>query len=134
MKSASLGVVAALAWSAAGCGIFSPHESVVLAIAEVEAPTGIPPGTQLSVVLTVQTGGCTTFDRLQTERDGSSATVTAWGRSPAKGRNLSCTADIRYDRHTVRFDPPFGSTFNITVSQPLHGQDGPAHVVTVRIQ
>jgi prophage tail gpP-like protein len=131
MRIVSLGFAVALVSSGAGCWILAPHESVILPVTEIAAPASIPAGTQLSVVLTVQTGGCTRFDRIETERTATRATITAWGREPASGRNVQCTADIRYDRHTVNFNPPFGSTFDIVINRE---GEGPALARRVRIE
>jgi len=78
MKSALLGVVAgALLGSATACvGIFSPGERVILGVSEVAAPEAISPGTPLTIVLTVETGGCRRFDHIETERFERGANIT----------------------------------------------------------
>ena len=132
MKSALLGVAAfALVSSASGCGNFGPDQSVILGVTEVAAPASIAPGTSLSVVLTVVTAGCTGFDHIETQRSASEATITVWGRDGAKGRDdVLCPQVISHEKHTVRFDPPFASTFTVTVDQGTM----PPHTVTVRVQ
>ena len=133
MKSALLGVAAfALVSSASGCGIFGPDQSVVLGVSDVAAPASIAPNTSLTVALTVVSGGCKRFAHIETDRSASGANITVWGRDAAKGRNdILCTQDIRHEVRTVRFDPPFASTFTVTVDQGGHM---PPHTVTVRVQ
>jgi hypothetical protein len=130
VKSALLGFVgAALVSSASGCAsIFGYDKAVVLAVTEIAAPASIPSGTRLSAVVTVESGGCREFDRLETKRNQSGATFVAWGRDRG-GKNVSCPADVRYDRVPAHFDPPFGSTFTLAA-----GRDRLAPIsVTVRI-
>jgi hypothetical protein len=131
MRSELLGVVGAVLFSSAtAChGIFGSDNAVILPVPEVAAPASIPAGTPLSVELTVQSGGCLNFDRVEKKRSGSTATITAWGRDGA-GRNVACPDIIRYNRVTVQFDPPFSSTFVIMVSQGAM----PATIVTVRVE
>jgi|SRR5688572_29623760 len=130
MKSALLGVAAfVLSLTASGCNIVGFPSAVILPVTEVDAPEAISAGAPLSVSLTVQSGGCRRFDRVETDRTASGASITAWGRDGG-GRNNVCTTDIRYDRVSVRFDPPFPSPFVITVGQGAM----PATVVTVRVE
>jgi hypothetical protein len=110
---------------------FGPDQSVILGVSELSAPTSIAPGSPLSVVLTVQTGGCVHFDYIEAWRDASSATLTAWGTDGRIGnRKALCTADIRYDPHTYQFAPPFANPFTITVNP---GGINPL-VATVQVQ
>jgi len=131
MKSALLGVVAAaLLGSATACiGIFSPTEPIILGVSEIEAPASISPGTPLTVALNVELGGCKRFDRIETERSATGASVTVWGRTRT-GRGTVCTTDIRFESHSVRFDPPFTSTFTLSV----HRGRMPPHQVVVRVE
>jgi hypothetical protein len=128
MKSAMLGLVVLVA-SVSGCSsIFGSDKAVVLAVTEIEAPASIPAGTALSAIVTVESGGCRRFDRLETNRTASGATIVAWGRD-ASGKNVACTSDIRYDHVPARFDPPFASTFTLSADR---AGTTPV-VVTVRI-
>jgi hypothetical protein len=99
-----------------GCNPFAPDQSVRLGVSQLDAPQTIPAGTTLTVVLTVQLGGCLSFDRIVIERTSANATLTAMGTSAAKGKkDVSCPLDIFYEPHTVQLDPPFSSPFTITV-------------------
>jgi hypothetical protein len=120
MKSVLLAVVAiALAGSVTGCGIiFGPDQSVILAVETIDAPTTVGPAASFTAVLTVVTGGCRQFDRIEVRRNASSATVTAWGTDGSIGRDdIVCPADFRTELHSVRFEPPFAGTFNISVNR-----------------
>jgi hypothetical protein len=128
MKSAMLGLVV-LVGSVSGCSsVFGSDKAVVLAVTEIEAPASIPAGTALSAIVTVESGGCRRFERLETNRTGSGATIVAWGRD-AGGKNRACTTDIRYDHVPASFDPPFTSTFTLSANR---AGTTPV-VVTVRI-
>lgn len=131
MKSALLGVAAFALASTTGCGLLGPDQSVVLGVAEIDAPVTIAPGASLSVVLTVETGGCRRFDRVETNRSESGANITVWGRDGAKGRDdIMCPQDLRTERHSVRFDPPFAPVFTVSVNQGRM----PPSTITVRVQ
>jgi hypothetical protein len=120
MKRALLGVVAGLVGSATGCILVSgPGEKVMMDVGSIEAPVSIASGTPLSVMLSVMGGPCTDFDRFETNRDQSQATITAWGRNHSEKQDANCQLDIGFIHwRSLRFDPPFGSTFTITVIRP----------------
>jgi hypothetical protein len=106
--------------AAGGCSLSTeaPGGSVALGIDNIEAPERIAAGTPLDVVLTVVVGGCLVFEDFLTNRTGDGASVIARGRDerPSSG---SCTEDLRPEPHSVRFEPPFGSTFTVTALRPL---------------
>jgi hypothetical protein len=106
-------------------------QSFVFNVSKIDAPASIAPGTSLSVVLTAVSGGCARFDHIETQRNASGASITVWGVNPAIGNpEMACTADIRNEPHTVSFDPPFATTFTVSVNRP---QLAPL-TATVRIQ
>jgi hypothetical protein len=106
-------------------------QSFIFTVAKIDAPASIAPEASLSVVLTAVSGGCARFDRTETQRTASGATVTLWGVNPAIGHpDMPCTADIRMEPHTVTFDPPFAGTFTVSVRRP---QSDPL-TATVQIQ
>ena len=127
MKSALLGVaVAVLAGSTAGCHdpvrsspIPPSGQAFIFHISKINAPDSVLPGVPLSVVLTALSGGCARFDRIETEKNSSGASVTVWGVNPQIGNpRMACTADLRVEPHTLTFDPPFASSFTIVVNRP----------------
>jgi hypothetical protein len=120
MKKALLGVVVGLVGSATGCSLLSgPDDKVMMSVATIEAPASIDSDASLSVVLSVVAGPCTDFDRFETNRDQSGATIVAWGRNRSGEQNDNCEIDIALvQQRSVRFDPPFGSTFTVTVVRP----------------
>jgi hypothetical protein len=99
------------------CNPFAPDQSVQLGASKLDAPQTITSGSSLNVVVTVQLGGCLSFDRIVTERTTTNATLTVLGTDAAKGRkNVSCATYIFYEPHTVRLDPPFSNPFTITAN------------------
>jgi hypothetical protein len=122
-------IVIALAGLTA-CNPFAPDQSVVLEVESLDAPATISPGAQLTVVLTVTTGGCTLFDHIAVLRGTSGAQLVAMGLNTAKGKtNYSCPANIRSDPHSYTLDPPFQSPFTIRVNRPT----SPPLVATVLV-
>ena len=96
----------------------APEQSVRLGVTQLDAPTAILAGSSLTVTLTVQTGGCLSFDHFEVERQASYGSITVWGQDAAKGRTgVACTADIRFEPHSYTFDPPFQSPFTVQVDR-----------------
>ena len=132
MKRGLLALGVTLAFSSSGCGrIFGPDQSVILRVSEIDAPATISPSSSLSVTLQVTTGGCRRFDRIEIDRVATGANVTVWGHDGSIGRKeIMCPADLRVEPHTIVFNPPFGSTFTISV---YHGRlPGISETVEVR--
>ncbi len=131
MKPASF-VVGSVLFALAACrNPFAADQSTILGVSELTAPSTSAGNAPLDVTLTVELGGCLSFDRIQIQRYAGGATLTVWGTDASIGRkNVSCTADIRYEPHNVRFDPPFSGAFDITVNR---GRVSPL-TATVQIQ
>jgi hypothetical protein len=132
MKSVLSGLfVIALAAVPLACNPFAPDQSVVLQVENLDAPATIAPGAQLTVVLTVITGGCTVFDHIAVLRGTSGVQLVAMGLNTAKGKtNYSCPAYIRSDPHSYTLDPPFQSPFTVQVNRPT----SPPLVATVVVE
>ena len=115
----------------AGCSsIFEPGErSILLPITQVVAPSTVAPGAGFSVTFTVESGGCKSFDRLETTRSGAVLTAVAHG-TQAVGKNIVCPTDIRYDSMVQEVVPPVSDPFSIVARQP----DGTEATVQVRVQ
>lgn len=141
MKSALLGVIGVvLAGLTVGCTdpvgndpgrVTPPPPNFIFYVSEIDAPARILPGRSLTIVLTALSGGCARFDRIEAERSVSGASLTVWGVNPQlENPGMVCTADLRNERHTVTFDPPFAPTFKISVNRP---QQAPL-VATVQVR
>jgi hypothetical protein len=119
MKTVSLGLAALV--FLAGCdgfNPFGPDQSVTLDVSKIDAPTTVASGTPITVVLTVTTGGCLSFDRIEVSRDVSGAHITVWGRDAAKGKTgVLCPANLVNEPHSYQFDPPFADPFTIQVDR-----------------
>lgn len=119
MRTVSLGL-AALVFLAGcdGSNPFAPDQSVTLDVSQIAAPTTVANGSPITVVLTVTTGGCLSFDHIQVNRDANGAYVTVWGRDAAKGRTgVACPANVAFEAHSYQFDPPFANSFAIQVDR-----------------
>jgi hypothetical protein len=127
----SVMAVAGLTAAPLACNPFAPDQAVVLGVTKLEAPTSVSAGSALTVILTVTTGGCTTFDRIDVERSASAASLTPWGTDGAKGkRDVACPANIVDTPHSIRLDPPFQNPFMVLV--PRVGLD--PLTATVQVQ
>ena len=118
MKRALFGIaVVAIMAGPVSCNLFADH-SVILDVSKLDAPAAISPGSPLTVILTVTTGGCKSFDHIAAERGASGASLTAWGKDAAKGeRNVSCPLNIVNEQHSYQFDPPIQSPFTVQVDR-----------------
>ena len=110
--------VGCLVGAAVACNPFAPDQSVTLDVSKIDAPTAVATGTPITVVLTVTTGGCKSFDRIEVNRDVGGAHMTVWGRDGAKGRkDIMCPANIVFEPHSYQFDPTFANSFAILVDR-----------------
>ena len=115
MKSLSLAVFAGLVFAVGGCGLnIEPSQTVTLAIDGVNAPARVSPGTSISVVVRVMVAECMEFDQLVVNRNTAGATIAAVGHLTDDG-GAECDGPATLAPHTLVFDPPFESTFTITV-------------------
>ncbi len=114
----------------AGCDVaLGPGREVTLVIMEVEAPAEVPPGTTFMVRVTVQSGGCRSFDALVVTQTTEQVTIVARGHD-ASGPGISCTGDIRHTERDVRVDPPLADPFTVVARQP----SGPPTTQVVRVR
>lgn len=101
-----------------GCDLFGPDQSVILPVTKLDAPATASAGSPFTVTLTVRTGGCTSFDRIDVQKMPGGARVVPWGHNLALGeKGISCPADVRENPHTVQMDPPFSNPFYVNVEQ-----------------
>jgi hypothetical protein len=128
--SAILG--ASLLLGAGACSLMEPNDNVVLAVTNLAAPTTASPNTPFTVTLTLVTGGCTTFNRIDVQRFAGGVRLIPLGTNASIRHNdVSCPADIREEPHDVQLDPPFANPFQVYVEQGLAGDPVTA---TVQIQ
>ncbi len=117
MKPVSLGLfVFAIAALPIGCNLLSPKQSTVLTVTKLDAPAAVPATAPFSVTLTIRTGGCTSFDRIDVQRMSGGARIVPWGSTIAD-KNVSCATYIVETPHTIQLDPPFSNPFYISVEQ-----------------
>ena len=120
MKRVLFGLaVVGLAAAPLGCNPFAADQSVVLLVDQLDAPASISAGSPLTVVLTVVVGGCKVFDRIAVQRNASGATMIAYGRDVAKGKDLACTQQALPEAHSYQFDPPFQNQFTVQVQREM---------------
>ncbi|HEV7839238.1 MAG TPA: hypothetical protein VGO75_14320 [Gemmatimonadaceae bacterium] len=118
MRRILLEVIAISLAGLAACNPFAPDQSVILDVDALSAPASITPGSSLTVILSVTTGGCTIFDHIAVLRRPASVQLAAIGRNTAKGRpNVTCPDVIRVDPHSYTLSPPFESPFLVKVER-----------------
>jgi hypothetical protein len=87
-------------------------------VVRLEAPATVAPGTSVDAVLTVEVGGCASFDHITEVRSGSQISLAAWGKVFVPPPNAACEDYAIQEPHTYRLDPPFPPKFTIIV-QPV---------------
>lgn len=119
MKNAlSVTLATALLLVAAHCNPFEPDQSVELGVSKMDVPSTVASGTPFDVVLTVELGGCLSFDRIDVERSETSASFTVWGKDASIGRKgVYCTDNLLLEPHTYTVKPPFSGPFNVSVNR-----------------
>lgn len=114
----SVTCVVALLTSPIGCNPFAPDQSVILGVTKLEAPATVAAASPLTVTLTVQTGGCTSFDRIDVQKMPGGVRIVPWGTDSRIGnKGVLCPANIEYEPHPLQIDPPFVNPFHIVVEQ-----------------
>lgn len=101
-----------------GCNPFETDQSVILAVSKLDAPATASASAPFTVTLTVTTGGCTTFDRIEVQRLTSGARLIPWGTDASVGhRDIACPSVIFDTPHSIQFEPPFANPFQLYVEQ-----------------
>ena len=90
---------------------------LILTISDITAPAQVAVGAALHLTVTVQTGGCISFDRLDVERLLSRVTIVARGTDHS-GPAVLCTADIRQTPQPLDIASPLGDPFTVVAMEP----------------
>lgn len=119
MKKLSSGLLFSTLVLSGGCrNLFSPDQSVILGVSKLSAPSTVAATSPLDVVVTVNLGGCLSFDRIEVQRFASDGSITVWGKDSSLGRkDVMCPQNIILEDHSYRFDPPFAGAFTVTVNR-----------------
>jgi hypothetical protein len=120
MKPVSLGLaLLAVVLSPLACRNPFADQSVVLAVSNLEAPSASPPGTPVTVVLTVGLNGCERFDHISQMQNNSDIVLAAVGTNAALGRkDIMCPASFTTEVHSVVIKEPPPPPFTVVVIQP----------------
>ncbi len=101
-----------------GCNPFAPDQSVILAVTKLDAPLTALADNPFTVTLTVRTGGCTSFDRIDVQKMPAGVRIVPWGTNASLGKKgVSCPAYIQDGPHSVQVDPPFSNPYYVNVEQ-----------------
>ena len=96
---------------------FASDRAIDLSVSDVVVPEELAPGADLVVTLTVVTGGCRSFDRIDGSRVADRLTLIARGRDGTR-MGGACPTDIRFEEHTYRAGPVSADPFTVVVRQP----------------
>lgn len=96
---------------------FGAERAILLPVRDLVVPEHVAANAELEVTLTVVTGGCRSFDRIEANRSADRLTLIPWGRD-ASGPGVMCTGDIRYEEKTYRTGPVSSDPFTVVVRQP----------------
>jgi len=86
-----------------------------LRVEELVVPEAPSRDAAFAVTLTVVTGGCRSFDRIDGKRSTGRLVLTAIGRD--NGGQL-CPADVRFEKWSYTVAPPFDAQFAVVARQP----------------
>lgn len=101
-----------------GCNPFEPNDNVLLPVTKVEAPATAAANAAFTVTVTVVTGGCTTFNRIDVQRFDQGARLIPLGTNTSiRNKDVNCPANVQEEPHDVQLDPPFSNPFQIYVEQ-----------------
>lgn len=95
-----------------------PDQSVELGVSKIDVPSTVTAGSSFNVVLTVETGGCLSFDRIDVVRSETAANFTVWGKDASIGtKGVTCLSILREEPHTYEVKPPFSGPFTVVVNR-----------------
>ena len=109
--------ICALTASLPGCDALGPDREILLPITRLDAPASVEPSGTLVAQITVQFGGCRSFDRLVTARATDRVTIRALGHD-GSGPDVMCPGDIREQTVEYRADGPFTDPYLVIGIQP----------------
>jgi hypothetical protein len=107
---------------------FGTVRQIALPITAVEAPASVNVGDAPVVRVTVQSGGCKRFEKLNAVRTPERVTIAARG-TDSSGPRVSCPGDIRSDVVEYRAQPLLVDPFTVVAKQP----DGSETIRTIRV-
>ena len=114
------------------CNPFDLNENVLLPVHNLEAPATAAPNTAFTVTLTVEIGGCVSFNRIDVQRFAQGVRLIPLGTNASvRHPDAVCPSIIKEEAHDVLLDPPFANPFQIYVEQ---GPGAPPVTTTVQIQ
>ena len=107
----------------------SATRTMTLQIGDVTAPSELVPGAALHLTVTVNSGGCTTYDHLDVQHSESQVTVHAIGTDNSRD-GVVCNSMLVMNPVAVDIDPPFTDPVAVIALEP----DGTTLTKSVRIR
>jgi hypothetical protein len=132
MRTSLSGVVGVcLVFGLGSCNPFDLNDNVLLAVTKLDVPPTASAAASFTVTLTVTTGGCTSFNRIDVQRFENGVRLIPLGtNSSIRNKDVVCLDILKEEPHDVQVDPPFTNPFTIFVEQGVQ----PDVTATVQIQ
>jgi len=132
MKSALSGfVVTCLLAGFGACNPFDLNDNVLLALTKLDAPATASSTAPFTVTLTLVTGGCTSFNRIDVQHFDDGVRLIPLGTNASiRNKDITCPDILKEEPHDVELEPPFTNPYTVFVEQG----DQPDVTATVQIQ
>lgn len=132
MKTALSGIVGTcLLVGITSCNPFDLNDNVLLAVTKLDVPAAAASSAPFTVTLTLVTGGCTSFNRIDVQHFDNGVRLIPLGTNASiRNKDVTCPDIIKEEPHDVQLDPPFTNPYTIYVEQG----DQPDVTANVQIQ
>lgn len=132
MRTALSGVVVCCLLAGFGaCNPLDLNDNVLLAVTKLEAPAAASPTAPFTVTLTLVTGGCTSFNRIDVQHFEQGVRLIPLGtNSSIRHKDVVCLDVLKEEPHDVQLEPPFTNPYTVFVEQGVQ----PDVTATVQIQ
>ncbi|HET9774943.1 MAG TPA: hypothetical protein VFP77_00095 [Gemmatimonadaceae bacterium] len=132
MKTALSGIVVACLLAGFGaCNPLDLTDNVVLEVTKLDVPTAAAASAPFTVTLTLVTGGCTSFNRIDVQHFEQGVRLIPLGtNSSIRHKDVVCLDVLKEEPHDVQLEPPFTNPYTVFVEQGVQ----PDVTATVQIQ
>ncbi|HET7613093.1 MAG TPA: hypothetical protein VFK26_04155 [Gemmatimonadaceae bacterium] len=132
MRTASSAVVVTCLLAGFGaCNPLDLNDNVLLAVTKLDVPATASATAQFTVTLTLVTGGCTSFNRIDVQRFDNGVRLIPLGTNASiRDKHVTCPDILKEEPHDVQLEPPFTNPYTVFVEQG----DQPDVTASVQIQ
>jgi hypothetical protein len=113
------------------CNPLDLNDNVLLQVSKLDVPATASSTVPFTVTLTLVTGGCKSFNRIDVQHFQAGVRLIPLGTDASiRNNDVTCPADFKEEPHDVQLDPPFTNPYTVYVEQG----DQPAVTASVQIQ